>query len=119
MLKKEKSQETKYKALLVAYKDLTEDMEKELLYYFISNIRNKDEIEENASGSDKNYSGLSFRTGLYHNWFKDTILERLNDGYELGIVEIPKSYGDSGELRLKELDEKFGDNILIVSTGEL
>jgi hypothetical protein len=119
MFKKEKSQESKYKVLLVAYKDLAENMEKELLYHFISNIRSKEEIEENASGSDKSSSGLSFRTGLYHNWFKEIILEKLKSQYKLGIVEIPKSYGDSGEVRLKELDEKFGDNILIVATEEL
>lgn len=119
MFKKEKSQESKYKVLLVAYKDLTKEMETELLYYFISNIRNKKEIEENVSASDKSSSGLSFRTGIYHNWFKDTILERLNEDYKLGIVEIPKSYGDSDEVKLKELDEKFGDNILIVATAEL
>lgn len=119
MFKKEKSQESKYKVLLVAYKDLTEDMEKELLYYFISNIRSKKEIEENVFGSDKSSSGLSFRTGIYHNWFKDTILEKLNEEYRLGIVEIPKSYGNSDEVKLKELDEKFGGNILVVATEEL
>jgi len=119
LFKKEKSQESKYKVLLVAYKDLTEEMEKELLYYFISNINNKNEIEESITASDKSSSGLSFRTGIYHNWFKDTILEKLNDGYKLGIVETPKSYGDGDEVKLKELDDKFGDNILIVGTEEL
>lgn len=119
MFKKEESQESKYKVLLVAYKDLAEDMEKELLYYFISNIRSKEEIEENVSASDKSSSGLSFRTGVYHSWFKDTILEKLNEGYKLGIVEIPKSYGNSGEVKLKALDEKFGENILIVAIDEL
>lgn len=119
MFKKEKSQETKYKVLLVAYKDLNEEMEKELLYYFVSNIRSKSQIEENISASDKSSSGLSFRTGIYHNWFREAMLERLSEGYNLGIVEIPKSYGDSDEVKLKELDDKFGDNILIVGTEEL
>lgn len=119
MFKKEKSQESKYKVLLVAYKDLTEEMEKDLLHYFISTIKNKKEIEENVFGSDKSSSGLSFRTGIYHKWFKDTILEKLNEEYRLGIVEIPKSYGNSDEIKLKELDEKFGDNILVVATEEL
>ena len=119
MFRKEEPQDTKYKVLLVAYKDLAEDMENDLAYYFISNIRNKAEIEENSFGTDRSSSGLTFRTRLYHDWFRKTIVRKLDEGYELGIVEIPKSYGDSGELRLKELDEKFGDNILIVSTGEL
>ena len=119
MFKKEESQESKYKVLLVAYRDLGEDMEKELLYHFISNIRNREEIDGSSSGSDKSASGLSFRTSLYHNWFKNIILEKLDHGYKLGIVEIPKSYGNSDEVKLKELDEKFGDNIEIVAKEEL
>ncbi|MBU5425316.1 hypothetical protein KQI41_02725 [Tissierella pigra] len=118
MLGKKESQDAKYKVLLVAYKDLTEEMENELHYYFISNIRSKEEIEENY-GMDKSSSGLSFRTGLYHKWFKETILQKIEEGYSLGIVEISKSYGDSEEMKLKELDEKFGDSILILETQEL
>lgn len=119
MFRKEKPQDSKYKVLLVAYKELAKDMEEKLVYHFISSIKSKEEIEENTSGSEKGFAGLSFRTGLYHNWFKETILQKLNEGYKLGIVEIPKSYGDNQEILLKELDEEFGDNILIVATEEL
>ena len=119
MLKKVESQEKKYKVLLVAYKGLDGQMEDELLYHFVSIIRNRDEINVAMSSNDKNLSGLSFRTGLYHRWFKKSIEEKLNDGYKLGIVEVAKSYRESGEKKLKELDEKFGDNIEIIAVEEL
>lgn len=117
--KNEKSKSSKFKVLLVAYKDLPEEMEKELLYYFVSNIRRKKDIEDVIFGSDKSSSGLSYRTSLYHRWFRDIMEEKLEEGYKLGMVEIAKSYGDSDEKKLKELDSKFGDDILIIATEEL
>lgn len=119
MFRKKKPRDAKYKVLLVAYKDLDESVEAELGYYFISSIKNKNDIEENVIASDRSSSGLSFRNGIYHNWFKDKMLEKLKEGYKLGMVEIPISYGDSDVEILKELDDKFGDNILIVATEEL
>lgn len=119
MFKKKKQQGSKYKVLLVAYKDLDESVESELAYYFISSVKSKKDIGENIIASDKSSSGLSFRTGIYHNWFKEIILKRLEEGYKLGIVETPKSYGEKDEEILKELDEKFGDKILIIATEEL
>lgn len=94
-------------------------MQKELRYYFISNIKNKKDIEDVISGSDKSSSGLSFRTSLYHKWFREIMEEKLDQGYCLGMVEIPKSYGDAEEEKMKELDEKFGDNILVIAIEEL
>ena len=119
MNKRKESESKKYKVLLVAYKDLSEEMEKELLYYFISNVRKKKDIKDLILGSDKSLSGSSFRTCVYHKWFKDIMIEKLDEGYKLGLVEIAKSYGDSDAKKLKELDDKFGDNILIVATEEL
>lgn len=119
MFKKEMPQDPKYKVLLVAYKELAKDMEEKLAYYFISSVKSREELEKGSSSNERSLAGLSFRTGLYHKWFKETILQKLNEGYKLGIVEIPKSYGDNQEVLLKELDEEFGDNILIVATEEL
>lgn len=56
---------------------------------------------------------------MYKSWFKEDILENLDNGYNLGIVEIPKSYGDSYEKVLQELDEKFGDKIIIIKTEKI
>ena len=91
-MKNEKSKSTRYKVLLVAYRDLSEEMEKELLYHFISNIKKKKDIEDVISGCDKSSSGLSYRTCLYHRWFRDLREEKLDEGYKLGMVEIAKSY---------------------------
>lgn len=119
MNRRKGAKSAKFKVLLVAYKDLPAEMEKELLYYFTSNVRKVKDIEDVISGSDKSSSGLSFRTSLYHKWFKDIMIEKLDEGYNLGMVEIARSYGDSDAEKLKELDDKFGDNILIIATEEL
>lgn len=119
MFNNKKTTEAKFKVLLVAYKDLTEEKEKELRYHFISNISKRKDIEDVISGCDKSTSGLSFRTCLYHKWFRSKMEAKLNEGYKLGMVEIARSYGDGEEKKLKELDDKFGDNILIIGREEL
>lgn len=119
MYKKDRNRSSRFKVLLVAYKELSEEKEKELVHYFISNIRKKKDIEDVISGCDKSSSGLSYRTCLYHRWFRDIMEEKLEEGYKLGMVEIARSYGETDENKLKELDDKFGDNILIIASEEL
>lgn len=110
--------EVKYKVLLVAYKDIEKD--NELKKYFISTVQDSDDLRDiNQCGDFKGSAGLSYRTSLYHSWFKESILKRLREGYQLGIIEMRKENYEERENLIKELDEKYGENILIVDEAEL
>lgn len=110
----------KYKVLLVAYKDLPNEVEKDLNYHFISKINNSDDLRDHDSSGDyRTSAGLDYRTCIYHSWFKDSILKKLNEGYFLGIVEMRKASYDRKENVIKKMEETHTDKILIVDEAEL
>lgn len=113
---KKQNTKTKYNALLIAYKDLDIKTESKLVKYFIKTIENEKDFIKKFSGNTRNSLDLSYRIYLYENWFKDDIFKKIKEGYALGIVEIPKSYGNSIKNFLEKLDKEFGNKISIVKT---
>lgn len=109
---------TKFKALLVAYKDLDPEIFTELSNQFIATIKDPSDVIDSLGVSERSAVGLSYRIALYKKWFKDASLEKLSQGYQLGIIEIPSSYGSETESFIKNFDEIFGDHVLIVNTEE-
>ena len=109
---------SKYKVLLVAYKDIEED--NELKRYFISTIDNSEDIRDmDQSGNYRNSAGLSYRTALYHSWFKDTVNKKLSEGYQLGIIETRIEDSEEREKIINKLDEDYGERILVVDEAEI
>lgn len=116
----DRTSEAKYRILLVAYKDIPEEVDKEINYHFISKISDFSDLRDNMyCGDVKGSSGLSYRTSLYHGWFKDIILEKLREGYTLGIIEMRKESYEKREGILRKIDEEYGDSVLIIDTAEL
>lgn len=100
---------------MLAYKDIPEELESKLKYYFISIIREFDDIADtNECGDYRSCAGLTYRTCIYHKWFKTSILERLNQGYEMGLVEIREVDDDKKLKDLKRMIKESAGNIIIV-----
>ncbi len=114
------SAKSKYKVLLVAYKDIDQKTKNIITKYSVCNIKNKDVFlgQTNYQGSGRNFN-LNDRVSIYIGWFKDQIIEKLDQGYTLDIVEIHKSYGNTREELLKVLDIEYGDNILVLDIQEI
>ena len=115
---------TKYKAMLIAYKDIDQKIKNIVTKYSVCNIKDKNKLEEllseqtNYQGSGRDFN-LNDRTSIYIGWFKEQIQEKLDEGYTLDIIEVHKSYGNTrGEL-LKALDIEYGDDILVLDIQEL
>lgn len=111
---------TKYKVLLVAYKDIDEKTKNIITKYSVCNIKNKDILlgQSNYQGSGRSFN-LNDRISIYIGWFEEKIMEYLDKGYKLDIVEIHKSYGNTREELLKALDIEHGDNVLILDIQEV
>ena len=113
-------QESKYKAILVAYKDLTDEVKKELNFHFISVINELSDLKSGQGcGEYRTSAGLAYRTCIYHKWFRDKIIEMLDKGYTLGIVEIHVSDYYKQEDIIKEMDIEYKENILVVDEAEI
>jgi len=110
----------KYKAYLVAYKNLDENVVEIITrysVYHVEELKDLDILNEFAA-SGRNFS-LNDRIEVYLQNFKEKVEEKVKEGYSLDVIELPKSYGSSREEMLIEFDIQFGDDILVVDTMEL
>lgn len=114
-----KETKAKYQAYLVAYKGLTKEGTSEILKHCISFINDEKDIQRHAGIGPKGSGGLDFRVSIYHRDFANDILDQLNNGYSLGIVETKIGYDTGTATTLKELDNKHGDKINIVAETKL
>jgi len=119
-----KGSETKYKIMLLAYKDVEGRVKNIITKYSVCNIKDKATLDEllrertNYQGSGRGFN-LNDRIGIYLGWFEKQIEEKLEEGYILDIIEVHKSYGETREELLKTLDIEYGDDILVLAIEEL
>lgn len=107
----------KYKVFVVAYKNIDDKIKNIVTKYSVFNIKNKDVFlrQTNYQGSGRNFN-LNDRISIYLGWFKDEIIEKLDEGYNMDIIEIHRSYDDPREHMLKALNTEYGDNIVLLGT---
>ncbi|NMA86705.1 MAG: hypothetical protein GX968_05195 [Tissierellia bacterium] len=116
--------ETKFKVILLAYKEVDDRVKNIITRYSVCNIKNMESFKEllrdqtNYQGSGRDFN-LNDRVVIYLGWFKASIEEKLGEGYILDIIEVHKSYGNTREELLKSLDIAYGDDILIVDMEEI
>ena len=116
--------ETKFKVILLAYKEVDDRVKNIITRYSVCNIKDMEGFKEltrdqtNYQGSGRDFN-LNDRVVIYLGWFKESIEEKLKEGYFLDIIEVHKSYGDTREELLKSLDIEYGNDILIVDMEEI
>ena len=115
---------TKYKVMLLAYKDIEERVKNIITKYSVCNIKDKNALNRllkertDYQGSGRGFN-LNDRIGIYLGWFEEQIEDKLEEGYTLDIIEVHKSYGDTREELLKTLDIEYGDDIIVLDIEEL
>ncbi|NLW40172.1 MAG: hypothetical protein GXY96_04510 [Tissierellia bacterium] len=110
----------KYKVLLIAYKDVDKKIKDIITKYSVLNIQDKDIVlrQTKYPGSGRSFD-LNDRISIYLGWFKDRIVEKLDKGYTLDIIEIHKSYGNRIEQVLSALPLIYGDDIVVLDMQEV
>ncbi len=115
-----KDKEAKYRAILVAFKDLPKEIETNLSYHFVSVVNKSTDIRDHERCGDyKTSLGLNYRTCLYHTWFTKAMEAKLKEGYSLGIVEMRVDSTGIQESKLKKLEEENEGKILLVEEAKL
>ncbi|SDW02009.1 hypothetical protein [Tepidimicrobium xylanilyticum] len=111
---------TKYKVFVIAYKNAEQRIKNIITQHSVLNIHDKDIFlrQTNYPGFGRSFD-LNDRISIYLGWFKDKIMEKLDEGYTLNIVEIHKSYGNRVEQVLKSLDFIYDDDILVIDIQEV
>lgn len=107
----------KYSVIVVAYKDIPEDVKTSIKQY---SIREIDEASDIVTFC--NY-GRQFdqdaRACIYLEWYEKNILKHLASGYEVVLLEVPYSANKSVLESLKEIDERFGEHLLVIEHDDI
>ncbi|NLY66984.1 MAG: hypothetical protein GX069_05440 [Tissierellia bacterium] len=113
-------EKTTYQVMLIAYKRLDEKIKKLVTKYSVLNIKDKETltVHANIMGSGASFN-LNDRIKIYLSWFIEDIMEKLDEGYTLDIIEIHKSYGDTRKNFLEILNFEYEDDILILNELEI
>lgn len=110
----------RYKVLLIAYKEIDEKLEKLVTKYSVFNIKNQKTLSKQgeyiSSGGSFN---LNDRIKIYLGWFMEDIINALDEGYTLDIIEIHRSYGSTRKHFLEVLNFEYEDEIVILDTLEI
>lgn len=107
----------KYSVVAVAYKDISEEVKTRISEY---SIRKIDEVEDFQTFS--NYGrqlSQDTRSDIYVEWYHKKILEYLGKGYEVVILEIPHLSSQPVVEALREIDEAFGEQVLVIEYDEV
>lgn len=107
----------KYSVIAVAYKDISEEVREQISKY---SIRKIDEVEDFQTYS--NYGrqlSQDTRSDIYVEWYHKKILDYLVKGYEVVILEVPHSASQPVVEALREIDEAFGDQVLVIEYDEV
>ena len=111
--------DAKYQVALVAHKNISGEAKNVTHRNSICNIKDLDRFNE-LLDDQSFYKGsgawfdMNDRMDIYLGWYKDTIEKKLNEDYEVDIIEMHKSYGDKHIEDLMDLEKKLNENIVVL-----
>ena len=107
----------KYSVVVVAYKDISSEVEEIVGKY---SIRVIDEAADlvNYCNYGRQFDQDS-RTCIYLEWYQKNILKYLSKGYKIVLLEIPFSSNKPIVDNLRDIDEKLGDQLLVIEYDEV
>ncbi|MTI65340.1 MAG: hypothetical protein FH753_01925 [Firmicutes bacterium] len=108
----------KYTVFLIAYRNVDERVEKILTNSSVKTIDTLDDLDQNEVFNSRGFS-LNNRVDIYVDWFKKKAREKIDKGYEVAILEVPKSVGETKAELLNELDIGFEEDILVLETIDI
>ncbi len=108
---------SKYTVAVVAYKDVTEEIEKKISDY---SIRMIDDVSDLTTFC--NY-GRNFdqdaRACIYLEWYQKNILKYLGMGYKVVLLEIPFNSNQPIIDALRAIDEELGEHLLVIEHDDV
>lgn len=103
----------KYKVLVVAYKNIEETVVNKVKKYSIKNIDSLSDLDNSFEYCGKGFS-LNDRLCIYLKWFDKSAREKIKEGYEVSILELPKAISGSRVELLELLDIEYKEDLIIL-----
>ncbi len=110
----------KYTVVLVAFKDIPNEVEAKLKERMLRQINDPTEIDFNSSliglrGSMNSNS----RADIYLDWYRNAIWNYLKKGYKIALLELPFDIKMERVEALRHLDEEYGDDLLVIECDNI
>lgn len=113
----DKEMSIKYSVVVVAYKDVTPEIEAIVKKHSIREIDEPSDIVTFCNyGRQFNQDA---RACIYLEWYEKNILKHLSEGYDVVLLEIPYSSDKTVMEVLNTIDEKLGDHLLVIEHDEV
>jgi hypothetical protein len=113
----EGSMNYKYTILAVAYKDVTEEVEKKINEFSIRTIDETDDLVSYCT------YGRQFdqdsRVCIYLEWYQNNILKYLAEGYKIVLLEIPFNSNEPIVKALEQIDIELGEQVLVIEHDDI
>jgi len=102
----------KFTILVVAYKDVTPEIEAKISQYSVRMIDEATDLV-NYCTYGRQFDQDS-RVCIYLEWYEQNILNYLGKGYKIVLLEIPFNSNEPIVNALTQLDIELGDKVLII-----
>ncbi len=111
----------KYQVAVIAYKDISNDIKEITNRNSICNIKNIDELNEmlfehSYYNSRSSRFDMNDRMNIYLDWFKKGIQEKLEEDYQVNIVELHRSYGNEYMENILAIEKEMNSKLLVLDT---
>lgn len=103
----------KYKVLVIAYKNVDKKILDKISRYSIKTIDSADDMENVSTFCSRGFN-MNDRICIYLGWFKDEAKEKLKEGYEISILELPHKISDNKVEVIEFLDAAYEDDLLVI-----
>ncbi len=107
----------KYSVVVVAYKDITDDVKEQISKHSIRKIDEASDLQTFCNYGRQ--MSQDTRACIYLEWYQKNILSYLGKGYEVVLLEIPHAQNKSVIDALNEIDERLGDQVLVIEHDEV
>lgn len=104
---------SKYKVVAIAYKNIEKTVVERISKYSIKDIDDISDLETSVTYCGKGFN-LNDRICIYIDWFKDTAIEKLKEGYIVSILELPQAISGSRVELLELLDIEYKEDLIIL-----
>lgn len=103
----------KYKVLVIAYRNVDEKILNKISRYSIKTIDSEDDMDNVSTFCSKGFN-MNDRICIYLGWFKDEAKKKINEGYEVSILELPSKSSDDKVDAIEFLDAAYEDDLLVI-----
>ena len=111
----------KYQVALVAHKNVSGEVKNVTHKNSICNIKDLNGLND-LLDDQSFYKGsgawfdMNDRMDIYLGWYKDEIQKKLEDNYQIDIIEMHKSYGDQDLKNLLDIEKELENDLLVLDT---